>query len=830
MGVNMSIPAAFEDALTTNEQLEWLYKNKEALLQAGANIEISRQGDRTIITAKGEGFSPVVEVEEIPGGHQVTITDGEGPHTFYVMDGIDGTTPTVEVSSITGGYRLTITNGTVHESVNIMNGVDGADGADGDSIVVKSVESVEGGVNLTVTDKNGDHVIFLMNGPQGLTGPQGIQGIQGETGDTGATPIITANASVNNATGIPSVTVTKTGTDEYPNFSFAFQNLKGEKGDKGDTGTSGTDGSAATVTVGSTTTGQPGTSASVTNSGTTSAAILDFVIPAGVPGQPGQDGADGQDGESATITVGSTTTGAAGTSASVTNSGTESAAVLDFVIPKGDTGADGGEMIAEEYDPTSTTPIAVGDFRRYEGDLYKCINAIPTSAGDWDVTGFRRGGQIPDYDVTKNYPPISSSAVVYEGNVYIPTQYAVAGVTPEDTSVWAQQTVEHYDGSVLYYSDDTIFEVDGAFYVAYVPTNLTMVPLYPTGYDYLTKVATLSATGVYGPSGITSYMEYNGNLYQNNTGSVISQPASFDSEQWDDVTSQASEFSASGYYSVADLISNDGEYFYVTNKYVGRGSIGEFDPTDWVETLVGNEFKGIRQVPDTGENGSVLTKQGPGYMFMGKAVPGINPGDGGKVLTVNNSENGIYWATPSGGGSNEIIGAPVTTGSASAYTHCTMQDSNRTGGNFSQSFGGPAMNLKPGTQYSLVSTTPTVTEGYIFDMHLSFKGILAGSSDWVLGNTFYFNIDQENRFSQQITSPVWKVIDKNKTMQSLTDDELVILTNLSGGSGFLTYGTTVIPLSWSASYDATNHSILVTVKAHDSVTVPAGSTVMVVLG
>lgn len=655
MGVNMSIPAAFEDALSTPEQIEWLYKNKEALLQAGANIEISRQGDRTIITAKGEGFSPVVEVEEIPGGHQVTITDGEGPHTFYVMDGIDGTTPTVEVSSITGGYRLTITNGTVHESVNIMNGVDGADGADGDSIVVKSVESVEGGVNLTVTDKNGDHVIFLMNGPQGLTGPQGIQGIQGETGETGATPIITANASVNNVTGVPSVTVTKTGTDEYPTLSFAFQNLKGEKGDKGD---SGSGGAAATIAVGSTTTGQPGTSASVTNSGTSSAAVLDFVIPAG---------ATGQDGTAATVAVGSTTTGAAGTSASVTNSGTSSAAVLDFVIPKGDTGADGGEMIAEEYDPTSTTPIAVGDYRRYEGDLYKCISAIPASAGDWDVTGFRRGGQIPDYDVTKNYPPIASSAVVYEGNVYIPTQYAVAGVTPADTTVWAQQTVEHYDGSALYYSDDTIFEVDGAFYVAYVPNNLTMPPLYPAGYDYLTLVAPLSSTGVYGPSGITSYMEYNGNLYQNNTGAVISSPASFDSEQWDDVTSQASEFSSSGYYSVGDLISNDGEYFYVTNKYVGRGSIGEFDPTDWVETLVGNEFKGIRQVPTTGDNDSVLTKQGNGYAFMGKAVPGIYSGDAGKVLTVNNSENGIYWATPSGGGGSGIKSWSHTYSSTPVY-------------------------------------------------------------------------------------------------------------------------------------------------------------------
>jgi len=47
----------------------------------------------------------------------------------------------------------------------------------------------------------------------------------------------------------------------------------------------------------------------------------------------------GRIGSSATVTVGTTTTGNAGTNASVTNSGTTSAAVLNFTIPRGDTGA-----------------------------------------------------------------------------------------------------------------------------------------------------------------------------------------------------------------------------------------------------------------------------------------------------------------------------------------------------------------------------------------------------------------------------------------------------------------------------------------------------------
>lgn len=58
-------------------------------------------------------------------------------------------------------------------------------------------------------------------------------------------------------------------------------------------------------------------------------------------GVKGDAGEDGTDGAAATITVGAVTTGAEGSQAQVTNSGTANAAVLDFVIPKGATG-DGG--------------------------------------------------------------------------------------------------------------------------------------------------------------------------------------------------------------------------------------------------------------------------------------------------------------------------------------------------------------------------------------------------------------------------------------------------------------------------------------------------------
>ena len=61
-------------------------------------------------------------------------------------------------------------------------------------------------------------------------------------GPAGVTPNISASATVNNTVGTPSVTVTKSGTDESPNFTFNFENLKGEKGEQGIPGEKGADG------------------------------------------------------------------------------------------------------------------------------------------------------------------------------------------------------------------------------------------------------------------------------------------------------------------------------------------------------------------------------------------------------------------------------------------------------------------------------------------------------------------------------------------------------------------------------------------------------------
>ena len=134
---------------------------------------------------------------------------------------------------------------------------------------------------------------------------QGPQGIKGDTGSTGPANTL----SVGTVTGGVTAAATITGTAPTQTLNLVLP-----KGDKGDTGLTGTTG--ATGATGST--------------GAT-----------GATGSTGAKGDKGDTGAAATIAAGTVTTGIAGSTASVTNSGTTSSAVFDFVIPRGDTGATG---------------------------------------------------------------------------------------------------------------------------------------------------------------------------------------------------------------------------------------------------------------------------------------------------------------------------------------------------------------------------------------------------------------------------------------------------------------------------------------------------------
>lgn len=62
-----------------------LTKDKTSLVNA--INEVYRRGGSS---GGGNGFLPIVDIEEIDGGHRIIITDAEGTKSFDVLNGVDG--------------------------------------------------------------------------------------------------------------------------------------------------------------------------------------------------------------------------------------------------------------------------------------------------------------------------------------------------------------------------------------------------------------------------------------------------------------------------------------------------------------------------------------------------------------------------------------------------------------------------------------------------------------------------------------------------------------------------------------------------------------------
>lgn len=154
-----------------------------------------------------------------------------------------------------------------------------------------------------------------------LKGPQGPQGPKGDKGDDGAGVAIAG--SVETYGDLPAGLGPGDAGDGYlveadgrlyvwsgtafpangagvefrgpqgPEGPQGPQGPKGDTGAKGDTGNTGVAGADATVEVGTVTTGAAGSGAAVTNTGTPGAAVLNFTIPRGDKGDAGTNGTDG---------------------------------------------------------------------------------------------------------------------------------------------------------------------------------------------------------------------------------------------------------------------------------------------------------------------------------------------------------------------------------------------------------------------------------------------------------------------------------------------------------------------------------------------------------
>ena len=193
---------------------------------------------------------------------------------------------------------------------------------------------------------------------------------------------------------------------------------------KGETGPAGAVGSAGTVTIGTTTTGSSGGNASVTNSGTSSEAVLNFTLPkgasgaAGVQGSRGLTGDTGAAGDNATIQISTVTTLPEDSNATVTNIGSDTAAVLQFGLPMGQTGAQGTFRWKGAYSATYT--YGQNDVAYYNGSSYVAtqgtLNNIPTNTTYWEkmAAAGAEGGSIGSMsDTNIALSPADAAIIMY---------------------------------------------------------------------------------------------------------------------------------------------------------------------------------------------------------------------------------------------------------------------------------------------------------------------------------------------------------------------------------------------------------------------------------
>ena len=381
-------------------------------------IEVSTDGGETYVGTASSGH----RIEDGNGyiypnrsrlqfSSNVTITDNpEGNATFLSVangeKGDKGDAATIAIGTVQSGVTPSVTNtGSNTDAIFNFTFPKGDDG----SAATIQVGTVTSGENPSVTNRGTSSAAifdFVL-----------AKGEQGDPG-TGLTILGTYATLADLQSAHPTGQRGDAYFIEYDEHVYiwdvdnlAWSDIGEIKGAKGDTG------SAATITVGTVTTGA---TASVVNSGTTSAAVLDFVL---------QKGDKGDTGNTGTIAVGNVTSG---TTASVTNSGTTTAAVFDFVLPKGDKGdkGDPGNPILPHFKITADHGATVTVIK---GALQ--IAAVETSSGIYEA-------DVPEYGTYTVSSVYSGSTITATVNVDTVKVY-----TADVKSVSATITVTYPSGA-----------------------------------------------------------------------------------------------------------------------------------------------------------------------------------------------------------------------------------------------------------------------------------------------------------------------------------------------------------------------------------------------
>jgi hypothetical protein len=289
------------------------------------------------------------------------LPGAQGPQGIAGPQGVEGATGPQgpSVANYTGNYVAT-TNYGLHDAVSFNGST--------------YISLVAGNVGNTPPLSPTQWSLLAAQGvagPTGATGPAGPVGATGATGTAGATgpqgpPIsflggwlvgtnyaVGSGVSYGGASYVALVANVGREPDVSPTY-WAVLAQGGAAGTPGAAGVAGPQGPAGAVGINyrgvwaSSVAYQANDAASF--GGTTylakagSSALEPDLFPAewAVLAQAGSAGPTGPTGAAATVSVGTVTTGAAGSQATVTNSGTAEAAVLNFTIPQGSPGTGGG--------------------------------------------------------------------------------------------------------------------------------------------------------------------------------------------------------------------------------------------------------------------------------------------------------------------------------------------------------------------------------------------------------------------------------------------------------------------------------------------------------
>ena len=195
------------------------------------------------------------------------------------------------------------------------------------------------------------------------------QGAKGDLGNTGpANQLFIGTVSTVSPGGAATASISGTPPTQTLNLGIP----RGDKGATGDTGATGPTGStgaqgnpgpANSLAIGTVTTGAPGSSAAASITGTPPTQTLSLTIPRGDQGPIGNTGSTGSQGVQGpkgdkgdtgntgltgpanSLAIGTVTTGAPGSSAAASITGTPPAQTLSLTIPRGDVGATGSQGI-----------------------------------------------------------------------------------------------------------------------------------------------------------------------------------------------------------------------------------------------------------------------------------------------------------------------------------------------------------------------------------------------------------------------------------------------------------------------------------------------------